>query len=232
MRKSRRTGSPVSAEQPSLVYVGIDVSKATLVVTLLCPQTKKTLLQDEVPNTQDGIALLLALIIARSVNRRVSVHRVGELRERNIGGRKLILSQPSCKRTPELIELGFEVPCVLKDYEGDDTAIKFFIIQNRSINPEREILEQVAEIEREKWIQGVKTGSAPDPQAVCQEWASKYSAGWRAHRVTSIVYVFEREKDRVDPPLRSREELAYFRIFREHLPGIHPERTVSRFATT
>jgi len=79
---------------------------------------------------------------------------------------------------------------------SDDTAIKFFIIQNRSINPEREILEQVAEIEREKWIQGVKTGCAPDPQAVCQEWASKYSAGWRAHRVTSIVYVFEREKDR------------------------------------
>ncbi|HEY3226093.1 MAG TPA: hypothetical protein VGK61_03735 [Planctomycetota bacterium] len=86
---------------------------------------------------------------------------------------------------------------------ADDTAIKFFIIQNRSINPEREILEQVAEIEREKWIQGVKTGSAPDPQAVCQEWASKYSAGWRSHRVTSIVYVFEREKDR------------YLRILRE-----------------
>jgi hypothetical protein len=78
----------------------------------------------------------------------------------------------------------------------DDTAIKFFIIQNRSINPEREILEQVAEIEREKWIQGVKTGAEPDPQQVCQEWASKYSAGWRQHRVTIIVYVFEREKDR------------------------------------
>jgi len=78
----------------------------------------------------------------------------------------------------------------------DDTAIKFFIIRNRSINPEREILEQVAEIEREKWIQGVKTGSAPDPHAVCAEWANKYSAGWRQHRVTLIVYVFERDKDR------------------------------------
>ena len=84
----------------------------------------------------------------------------------------------------------------------DDTAIKFFIIQNRSINPEREILEQVAEIEREKWIQGVKTGSAPDPQAVCQEWASRHSAGWRQHRVTIIVYVFEREKDRFLQVLR------------------------------
>ena len=89
----------------------------------------------------------------------------------------------------------------------DDTAIKFFIIQNRSINPEREILEQVAEIEREKWIQGVKTGQVPDPQAVCQEWASKYSAGWRAHRVKIIVYVLEREKDR------------YLRILNHHAPS-------------
>jgi len=79
---------------------------------------------------------------------------------------------------------------------ADDTAIKFFIIQNRSINPEREILEQIAEIEREKWIQGVRTGHSPDADAVCKEWANKYSAGWRAHRVTSIVYVFEREKER------------------------------------
>jgi hypothetical protein len=87
---------------------------------------------------------------------------------------------------------------------SDDTAIKFFIIQNRSINPEREILEQIAEIEREKWIRGVQTGRSPDANAVCQEWASLYSAGWRAHRVTSIVYVFEREKER------------YLRILRDH----------------
>ena len=43
---------------------------------------------------------------------------------------------------------------------------------------------------------------------------------------------FEREAELTDPPLRSREELAYFRIFSEHLPGVRPERTVSRFATT
>ena len=85
---------------------------------------------------------------------------------------------------------------------SDDTAIKFFIIQHRSINPEREILEQVAEIEREKWIQGVQTGKAPDVQAVCQEWASKHSAGWRAHRVKIIVYVLERDKDRFLDVLR------------------------------
>jgi asparagine synthase (glutamine-hydrolysing) len=42
---------------------------------------------------------------------------------------------------------------------------------------------------------------------------------------------FERERDGVDPPLRTREELAYHRIFAEHLPGVRPERTLGRFAT-
>jgi asparagine synthase (glutamine-hydrolysing) len=41
----------------------------------------------------------------------------------------------------------------------------------------------------------------------------------------------EEERDVVDPPLRTREELAYFRIFKDHLPGVRPERTVGRFAT-
>jgi asparagine synthase (glutamine-hydrolysing) len=41
---------------------------------------------------------------------------------------------------------------------------------------------------------------------------------------------FERERRAVDPPLRTREELAYHRIFAEHLPGVRPERTLGRFA--
>jgi asparagine synthase (glutamine-hydrolysing) len=42
---------------------------------------------------------------------------------------------------------------------------------------------------------------------------------------------FELERDLVTPPLRTREELAYYRIFREHLAGVRPELTLSRFAT-
>ncbi len=42
---------------------------------------------------------------------------------------------------------------------------------------------------------------------------------------------FERERHAIDPPLRTREELAYHRIFAEHLPGVRPERTLGRFAT-
>ena len=35
----------------------------------------------------------------------------------------------------------------------------------------------------------------------------------------------------VRPPLRTKEELAYHRIFEAHLPGVRPERTIGRFAT-
>jgi asparagine synthase (glutamine-hydrolysing) len=42
----------------------------------------------------------------------------------------------------------------------------------------------------------------------------------------------EAEKHSVDPSLRTREELAYFRIFREHLgDDVRPELTLGRFAT-
>jgi asparagine synthase (glutamine-hydrolysing) len=42
---------------------------------------------------------------------------------------------------------------------------------------------------------------------------------------------FEREREELDPPLRTREELFYYRIWREHLRGVRAERTVARFAT-
>ncbi len=79
---------------------------------------------------------------------------------------------------------------------SDEAAIKFYLLRRRSINPQRDIHEQLEEIQREKWIQGVQQGCPPDGQRVAGEWARRYSAGWRAHRVTTIVYVFERDKDR------------------------------------
>jgi asparagine synthase (glutamine-hydrolysing) len=42
---------------------------------------------------------------------------------------------------------------------------------------------------------------------------------------------FERERHRVEPPLRTREEVAYYRIFAEHLGEVRPKRTIGRFAT-
>src|SRR5918995_635122 len=43
---------------------------------------------------------------------------------------------------------------------------------------------------------------------------------------------FRRERHEVEPPLRTREEVAYFRIFAEDLGEVRPKRTVGRFATT
>jgi len=78
----------------------------------------------------------------------------------------------------------------------DENAIKQFILKHRSINPVAEIQEQLEEIQKEKWIRGVQQGCEPDEQAVALEWSQKYSANWRAHRVTTIIYVFDREKER------------------------------------
>jgi asparagine synthase (glutamine-hydrolysing) len=39
----------------------------------------------------------------------------------------------------------------------------------------------------------------------------------------------ERERGVIDPPLRTREELAYYRIFTEHLPGVRAQGTIGRF---
>lgn len=85
----------------------------------------------------------------------------------------------------------------------DDAAIKFYLLRYRSINPQREIREQLEEIQKEKWIRGVLTGCAPDAQEVALEWARTHSAAWRQHRVTTIVYVFEQDKERFCAMLRT-----------------------------
>ena len=40
---------------------------------------------------------------------------------------------------------------------------------------------------------------------------------------------FENERYVLDPPLHSREELAYFRMFQRELKGVDPQRLVGRF---
>ena len=42
---------------------------------------------------------------------------------------------------------------------------------------------------------------------------------------------FEDEKDGIEPALRTREEVAYYRIFRDHLGPVRPKMVVGRFAT-
>jgi len=85
----------------------------------------------------------------------------------------------------------------------DEATVKFYLLRYRSINPGREIREQLEEIQKEKWIRGVRQGCPPDEQEVALEWARKHSAAWREHRVTTIVYVFEQEKEKYCAMLRS-----------------------------
>jgi len=85
----------------------------------------------------------------------------------------------------------------------EEAASKYYLLRYRSINPGREIREQLEEIQKEKWIRGVRLGCAPDEQEVALEWARTHSAAWREHRVTTIIYVFEQEKDRFCGYLRS-----------------------------
>ncbi len=51
-----------------------------------------------------------------------------------------------------------------------------------------------------------------------------------AVEVTVSDEEFEAERGAVEPALRTKEEVAYYRVWREHLQGISPERTLSRFA--
>jgi len=52
----------------------------------------------------------------------------------------------------------------------------------------------------------------------------------RAVEATVSDEEFAAERDAVEPALRTKEELAYYRVWREHLQGISAERTLSRFA--
>jgi asparagine synthase (glutamine-hydrolysing) len=52
----------------------------------------------------------------------------------------------------------------------------------------------------------------------------------RAVEGTVTDAAFESERTAVDPPLRTKEEVAYHRIWRRHLERVSPERTLSRFA--
>jgi hypothetical protein len=79
---------------------------------------------------------------------------------------------------------------------SESDAVKLYILRYRSINPGGEIREQLEEIQREKWIRGVESGCSPDAEQVALEWARRYSAAWRQHRLTTILYVFERERER------------------------------------
>ncbi|MCK5578916.1 MAG: hypothetical protein KAI63_05280 [Planctomycetes bacterium] len=79
---------------------------------------------------------------------------------------------------------------------SDELAIKLFIMRTRSINPIEEIKLELQEIEKEIWYRGEKANGQVDRDKICQEWCQSHAAGWRDHWVMSVLYVFERHKNK------------------------------------
>lgn len=111
----------------------------------------------------------------------------------------------------DMVELGFAIPA---GYKRTDTG-----------RPEKRILREAFE----GWL----------PDELLWRKKAQFGEGSGAIDVlpekmadTVSDEEFERERQTVEPPLRSREEAAYYRIFAEHLPGVRPEKTISRFVST
>jgi asparagine synthase (glutamine-hydrolysing) len=110
----------------------------------------------------------------------------------------------------DVIELGLKLPAGWK-LSGED-------------QPEKRLLRQSFEgwlphefLWREKSQFGDGSGAASVLRSAVEEAVSEAE--------------FEHERREVEPELRTREEAGYYRIFREHLRGVRPSRTLGRFAT-
>lgn len=88
----------------------------------------------------------------------------------------------------------------------DELALRLYVIKQRSINPQREIRDQIGEIEKEKWIRGIQTGTAPDESEVAREWALNHGAAWRSHRVATVIFLLDVEQVRFLKIFRGEDE--------------------------
>jgi asparagine synthase (glutamine-hydrolysing) len=88
----------------------------------------------------------------------------------------------------------------------------------------------------EKWLLR-KAFTGWLPERVLWRPKAQFGQGTGARDVLGEYYgstvsdeEFQAEGDVLDPPLRSREELAYYRLFQRELPGIDTRRLIGRFA--
>jgi asparagine synthase (glutamine-hydrolysing) len=93
-----------------------------------------------------------------------------------------------------------------------------------------------SEIPEKRLLRQAFAGWLPD-ELLWREKSQFGDGSGAAHVLTTVVErdisetEFAAEAQAVDPPLRTREELAYFRIWRDHLRGVRPEQNIGRFAT-
>jgi len=76
------------------------------------------------------------------------------------------------------------------------TAIKTYILQIRSINPEYEIRKEMKDIEREVQRRRSNQDGDVDREKVVQEWCDRFAPSWRDRHVMTVIYVFERNREK------------------------------------
>ena len=110
----------------------------------------------------------------------------------------------------EMIELGLSLPAGWK-LAGED-------------QPEKRLLRQAFDgwlPEEFLWRKKAQFGDGSGAASILKERMEE--------SVTEEE--FERVRYEADPPLRTREEVAYYRLFIEHFEEVRPKQTIGRFAT-
>lgn len=80
-----------------------------------------------------------------------------------------------------------------------EESVKIYILQARSVNPRHEILEQLQEIKR-------MYNPADKGFSDINSWANYFSIDWRDHRTTSIIFVFDQNKEYYLRILEAKED--------------------------
>lgn len=81
-------------------------------------------------------------------------------------------------------------------------AVKFYVIAaTRSINSATENLAQLRQARVAKWLWNEKLTRVLSWDEVWDRFASECAQGWRYHRLLQIVYVFERDREKLLPLL-------------------------------
>jgi len=90
------------------------------------------------------------------------------------------------------LELEF---CDLEPRVKMELTVKLSILDSRILNPLSDAKQQLEEIRRFIWTEGVRISGPPNQEDCARTWVERYSRSWREYRLLAALYVFEREKD-------------------------------------
>jgi asparagine synthase (glutamine-hydrolysing) len=236
LEAARRVAEHVGSDHHEAIYTADDAIEALPVVVRAIESFDPGLVRSAVPN----------FLLARFTARRVKVVLTGEGADELFAGYEYLrdftdadelhaelvrtvrslhnLNLQRCDRVTMAHGLEARVPFL--DREVIDWALRL---------PAGYKLSRPGQLEK-RLLREAFTGWLPDD--LLWRVKAEFGDGSGARDVLSEVVAgpisdeeFEGERFGVEPPLRSKEELAYYRIFREHLAGVRAEVAISRFAT-